>query len=63
MTLKSDAKFKGKMTRGLKTGIRNLVNFHASSRKSESFHFDGLLMSKAYEILDEKVQMSYVSRH
>ena len=61
MTLKSDAKFKGKMTRGLKNGIRNLVNFHASSRKSESLHFHGLLMSKAYEILDEKVQMSYVS--
>ena len=61
MTLKSDAKFKGKMTRGLKNGIRNLVNFHASSRKSEILHFDGLLMSKAYEILDEKVQKSYVS--
>ena len=61
MTLKSDAKFKGKMTRGLKNGRRNLVNFHASSRKSESLQFDRLLMSKAYEILDEKVQKSYVS--
>ena len=28
---------KGKLLRGLKNDIRNLVNFHASSRKSENF--------------------------
>ena len=62
MTLKSDAKFKGKLTRGLKNDIRNLVNFHASSRKSENFHFDWLLLTKAYKVLDEKKkQKSYVS--
>ena len=61
MSLKSDAKFKGKLTCGLKNGKRNLVNFHVSSRKSENFHFDGLLLSKAYKVLDEKVQKSYVS--
>ena len=33
MTLKGDAKFKREPTRGLKNDIRNLVNFHASSRK------------------------------
>ena len=49
MTLKGDAKFKGKLTRGLKNDIRNLVNFHASSPKSENLLFDGLLLSKAYE--------------
>ena len=27
MTLKGDAKFKGKLTRGLKNDLRNLVNF------------------------------------
>ena len=54
MTLKSDAKFKGKLTRDLKNDIRNLVNFHASSRKSENFHFDWLLLTKAYKVLDEK---------
>ena len=48
MTLKGDTKFKGKLTRGLKNDIRNLVNFHASSRKSENLHFDQLLLSKAY---------------
>ena len=50
MTLKGDAKFKGKLTRGLKNDLRNLVNFHASSQKSEHLHFDGLLMSKAYKV-------------
>ena len=61
MTLKGDAKFKVKLTRCLKNDIRNLVNFHASSRKSENLHFDELLLSKAYKVLDEKVQKSYVS--
>ena len=59
MTLKGDAKFKGKLTCGLKNNIRIFVNFHAGSRKSENFHFDGLLLSKAYKDLDEKVQNSY----
>ena len=31
MTLKDDAKFKGKRTRGLKNDIRKLGNFHARS--------------------------------
>ena len=63
MTPKGDAKFKGKLTRGLNNDIRNLVNFHASSQKSENLHFDGLLFSKAYKVLDIKVQKSYVSWH
>ena len=61
MTLKGDAKFRGKLFRGLKNDIRNLVNFHVSSRKSENLHFEGLLLSKAYKVLDEKVQKSYAS--
>ena len=36
MTLKGDAKFKGKLKHGLKNDIRNLVNIHASSQKSEN---------------------------
>ena len=53
--------FKKKMTRGLKYDIRNLVNFHVSSQKSENLHFDGILLSKTYKKLDEKVQKSYIS--
>ena len=56
MTLKGDGKFKGKLTRGLKNDIRNLLNFHESSRKSENLHFDGLLLSKAYKDLDESTE-------
>ena len=58
MTLKGDAKFKGKLICGLKKDIKNLVNFHASSRKSENLHVDQILLSKAYKDLDEKVQKS-----
>ena len=61
MTLKGGAVFIEKLTLGLKNDIRNLVNFHASSRKSENLHFDGLVLSKAYKALDEKVKRSYVS--
>ena len=56
MTLKGDAVFKKKLTLGLKNDKRNLVKFHASSCQSESCHFDGLVLSKAYKVLDEKVQ-------
>ena len=59
MTLKSDAQFKGKLTRGLKNDVKNLVNFHASSRKSENLHFDGIVLSKAYKVLDEKAMSRY----
>ena len=60
MTLKGDAKFKGKLTCGLKNNIRNLVNFHVSSQKSENLHFDVLLLSKVHKDLDEKAQERYV---
>ena len=61
MTLKGDIIFKEKLTDNLKKDIKNLVNFPASSRKSESLHFDGLALSKTYKVLDKKVQNSYVS--
>ena len=37
MTLKSDAKFKEKLTYDLKYDIRNFVNFHPTTQKSENF--------------------------
>ena len=61
MTLKGEAKFKGKLTRGLEKDLRNSVNFHSSNRMSENLHFDWVLLSKAYKDLDEKEQKSYVS--
>ena len=50
MTLKSDAKFEEKMSLGSKNDLRNLVNFNASSGKSENVHFDVLLLSKVYYV-------------
>ena len=61
MTLKGNAKFKGKPTCGLKNDIRNLVNFRASRQKSENLHFDWILLPKVYKDLDETIQKSYVS--
>ena len=61
MKLNSDATFKENMTGGLKNDIRNLINFHTSSRKPENLPFDRLLLSKAYKVLDEKLQKVYVS--
>ena len=61
MTLKSDAKIKGKLTCSLKNDIRNLANFHAISQRSENLHFDWIHLTKAYKDLDEKLQKSYVS--
>ena len=52
MTLKGDAKFKGKLTHGLKNDIRNLVNLLESSLKSDNLHFDEFLLSEAYKVLD-----------
>ena len=45
MTVNDDAKFKGKLTPGLKNNVRNFVSFHENSRKSENLHFKGLLLS------------------
>ena len=63
MTLKGDAKFKEKLTCGLKNDLRNLHDFRPSSRKFGKLHFDELLLSKAYKNLHKKVQKSYVSWH
>ena len=37
MTMKNDAKFKEKLTCGFNYGMRNLVNFHPTTQKSENF--------------------------
>ena len=55
MTLKGDAIFEENLTGGLKM---KLVNFHA--KNSENLRFHGIVLSKAYKVLDKKVQKSYV---
>ena len=63
VTVKDDAKFKGKLTQGLKNHIRNLVNFMRAVESLDNLHFDGFLLVKAYKVLDEKVEKSYLSWH
>ena len=41
MTLKSDAKFKEKLTCGFKYDMRNFVDFHPTTQKSENFTLIG----------------------
>ena len=48
MRVESDAKFEEKLALGFKNDMTNLVNFNASSGKSENLHFDVLLLSTAY---------------
>ena len=50
MTLKSDGKFEEKLTPGCKNDVRNLVNFNASSGKSENLHLEVLLLLNVYYV-------------
>ena len=56
MTLRSDAKFKEKLTCGFKYGMRILVNFHPTIQKSRNLHFDVLVLSIAYKVSAKNVQ-------
>ena len=63
MTLKSDAKFKEKLTLGSKNDMKNLVNFNVSSGKSENMHFEVLLFIVSILCLSQKsTKESYVIR-
>ena len=46
MTLKKDAKFKEKLTCDFKYVMRNLVNFHATTHKSENLFSMGSFCPK-----------------
>ena len=61
MTLKSDEKFEEKPALGSKNDMMNLVNFNASSDKSQNFHFDVQPFSIAYKVSAKIVQKSYLS--
>ena len=46
MTLDSDTKFEEKLTCGLEYGMMNMASFHQSTRKSQNWDIDGILLSK-----------------
>ena len=55
------ANFDQKLTLGLKSDMRNLVNFNVSSGKSEILDFDVLPFSIAYKFSSKKEQKNYLS--
>ena len=61
MRVESDAKFEEKQALGFKNDMISLVNFNASSGKSENLHFDVLLLSVAYIKFQLKKRRSVVS--
>ena len=54
-------KFEEKLTLRSKNDMRNLVNFNASSGKSENLHFDVQFCWKYIIFEPKKVQRSYLS--
>ena len=61
MTLKSDVKFEEKQTCCLENDMRNLANFHQSTRKCQNWNFDGILLPKVENVWPWNLQRSYVS--
>ena len=59
MTLKSNAKFKDKLTCVFKNDMRNLVNFHPTPQKSENFFLIGSFCPKYTRFTN--LQRSYLS--
>ena len=50
MTMKNDAKFEEELTCQFKIDMRNLTNFDLSTQKSQSLHFNGLLLTIVYDV-------------
>ena len=49
-TMKNDAKFEEELTCHFKVDMSNLTNFDLSTRKSQKLHFNGLLLTKLYNV-------------
>ena len=64
MTLKSDAKFREKLTYRFKTDMRSLTNFGPEHTKvSRNLHFNGFFLTKVYNVWAKKLQKSYIWQH
>ena len=48
--MKSDAKYEENLNLGSKNDMKYLVNFNASSDKSDDLHFYELVLSKVYYV-------------
>ena len=63
MTLESGGKFKEKLTYGFKYDMRNLVNFHPATQKTENFTLMGSFCPKYIRFELQKLRRSYLSWH
>ena len=62
MTLKSGAKFKEKLTCGfIQIWHEGFGEFSPNHSEVWKFHFDGLFLSKVYQVWATKIQRSYLS--
>ena len=50
MKLECDAKFEENLTCGLENDMRNLTNFHQSTRKSQNWDFHWVLLYKVENV-------------
>ena len=63
MTIKSDAKFKEKLTCGFKYDMTNLVYFHPTTQKSENFFLIGSFFQSKHKVWATKIPRTYISWH
>ena len=54
MTLECDAKFEEKLTCGLENDMRNLANFHQSTRNSQNWDFHQILFIQSRKCMSLK---------
>ena len=54
MTMKNDAKFEEKLTCQLKIDMRNLTNLNQVLDNLKNSHFNGLLLTKVYNVYAKK---------
>ena len=56
IALNIEAKSEGKLNFAFKNDMRNLGNFHHSTRKSPNWDFDGILLCKVENVSAEDLQ-------
>ena len=60
MTMRNDAKFEIELASHFEIDIRNLINLIQARKNRKNLHFNGLILTKVYNISAKKVQRSYV---
>ena len=50
MIMKNDTQLEEELTCQFKIDMRNLTNFDLSTQKSQSLHFNGLLLTIVYDV-------------